>query len=135
MRRLKIKLNLILISSSILISSCSSVHIKDNEFCGDLGPDGAHCNHTLSTQPRDIPKPEWDKLRFGWICTNSEGFENWKTAIETLCRKNGCTYEEKKNVTKFFKKMFYMQSRIDRSKKNHNFQSSAENIPWELEVN
>jgi len=76
------------------------VEIKDGEWCGDMGEDGAACFHTLSPDQRDIPKPEWDKERFGMICTRAENFANWKASILKLCekKKNRCSFEFKQRV-------------------------------------
>jgi hypothetical protein len=48
-------------------------------------------------------KPEWDKVRFGQICTASENFMHWKSTIEKFCSETDrCTYEEKEQLNKVF---------------------------------
>jgi hypothetical protein len=86
------------------LSGCGHVTIKDAEWCGDMGDDGASCFHTLTDDTRDLPKAEWDKERFGSVCTKSENFANMKTAIEELCHKAKglCTYETRKKLNAFF---------------------------------
>ena len=83
------------IGTVLLTSSCGTVQIKDHEFCGDLGSSGASCFHTLKTDSRDIPKPEWDAYRFGQICETADVFSDWKAVIEKLCSESHkCTYEQ-----------------------------------------
>lgn len=61
---------------------------------GDLG---ASCFMTHSDGSRDLSKEEWDKARFGQVCTEAENFTNLKTAIQKLCYlTKKCTVEEKK---------------------------------------
>jgi hypothetical protein len=93
----------------ILLVSCSTVKISDHEWCGDAGPYGASCFHTLSDRKRDIPKETWDIVsvgpdhRFGMICTSAESFANWKEALLKLCTlaKKRCTYIAKKKIIEF----------------------------------
>lgn len=86
----------------MLLSSClTSVKIKDSEWCGDMGSEGASCFTTISGQSRDIPLREWEEDRFGMICGSPEAFLDWRTAIEKLCNKNKkCLYETKKKLSK-----------------------------------
>lgn len=87
----------------LALSSCATVKIKNAEFCGDLGEDGAACYETLTTNHRDIPKDKWDAERFGQICTKAPVFADWKAAIEKLCSvSKRCTYEQKKQIQRFF---------------------------------
>jgi hypothetical protein len=84
------------------LASCSTVVIKDAEFCADAGELGAFCFNTLSEKERDIPKADWDTERFGMICTKAEHFAEWKAAILKLCRKNPiCTYDMAREVKRF----------------------------------
>lgn len=80
-----------------LLSSCSTVEVKDTEWCSDLGIQGAYCFNTLSTDSREVAKEEWDKERVGMLCTSSDDFAEWKAVILKLCRYAGrrCTYEDK----------------------------------------
>jgi hypothetical protein len=92
---------------SLLLLSCSQVKIKDSEWCGDAGPYGASCFKTLSDNSRDIEKEEWDKERFGMICTKAENFAEWKIAILKLCKMAGrrCKYDVKQKVIRFNEKV------------------------------
>jgi len=87
----------------VLLSSCSQVKLNDNEWCGDMGQQGASCFNTISDNSRDIEKEEWDKERFGMLCTKAESFANWKQAILKLCKLAGkrCKYDVKKKIIKF----------------------------------
>lgn len=79
--------------------------IPDEEFCGDLGMDGGTCFHTLVSDHRDIPKPEWDVYRFGQICEEPKVFADSKAIIEKLCSISGrCSYEDKKKLQTFINK-------------------------------
>lgn len=92
--------------------SCTKVHIDDIEFCGDMGPDGATCFHTLTDQPRDLTKEAWDSERFGQFCTKSEGFASLKKALEQLCHvSKDCDYKSKAQMTAFFERVQKAQIR------------------------
>ncbi len=89
-----------------LLPSCAQVEIKDSEWCGDMGRDGAACFHTLTEESRDLDKPLWDQERFGQVCTTAQTFADWKAAIEKLCSVSGrCTYEQQELVKKFFQRV------------------------------
>jgi hypothetical protein len=84
----------------LLLTSCKSVTIPDEEWCADMGVLGATCFHTLSPASRDIAKPDWDVVREGMLCTVSDSFAANKDVIEKLCHEtNDCDYQ---SVTKFF---------------------------------
>lgn len=101
-----LKINCVILFIFVVSNGCSHVQIDDHEFCGDLGPDGASCFHTLKDKSRDLNKPQWDQIRFGMLCTSAESFTNWKTAIEQLCNETKkCTYSDKEALRKFFKKV------------------------------
>lgn len=88
----------------LLLSSCGTVAIKDSEWCGDMGRDGAACFHTLTTASRDLSPPQWDYIRYGQLCTPASTFADWKAAIEKLCSVSGkCTYQMKQGVNTFMK--------------------------------
>lgn len=62
-----------------------------------MGELGASCFKTHTEETRELSKAEWDKERFGQLCTPAESFTNFKTAIEKLCyMTKKCTFEEKK---------------------------------------
>lgn len=83
------------LSASVLLLSCTDVHIQDHEWCGDMGVLGASCFHTLSEKTRDIDKDTWDVERLGKLCTAPESFANLKAAILKLCDETQrCTLEQ-----------------------------------------
>src|SRR6185369_11488112 len=106
MTRLEIELwALLAITCAIILfafTGCKPLEIKDSEWCGDMGPDGAICFHTLVPDMRIVPKAQWDIEREGQVCTKGSVFADQKALIEKLCHEtNGCAYEQ---VTKFFDK-------------------------------
>ncbi len=77
-----------------MLQGCKDVVITDQEWCGDMGPDGATCFHTLSSAERGLSKAEWDGYRFGQLCTTSKFFADNKKVIEQLCHSSGeCSFE------------------------------------------
>lgn len=86
----------------MLLSSCSTIKIKDSEFCGDMGSEGATCFKTLSGESREISPNDWDDERFGMICSSAKTFADWKKAILKLCdMTNRCEMETKKKIDDF----------------------------------
>ena len=83
----------------ISLASCATtVTVYDKLVCGDLDRFGAHCAHTLTNEQRDIPKAQWDKIRVGWLCTDSTGYNDTETAIDQLCAENPCDYETRQTI-------------------------------------
>jgi hypothetical protein len=118
------KLNLALaILLVFLVSNCARVKIKNSEWCGDLGEYGASCFNTHNNNSREISREEWNKERYGMICTRAENYKEWKSAIEKLCKlaKFRCTFEEKQKINEISVKIenfieiknFYNSNRID----------------------
>ena len=89
------------------ISSCAKVEIPDLEFCADMGELGATCFTTLSGKERDIAKAQWDKDRFGQVCTPSESFAKIKATILKFCEANKkrCEMEAVKQAEDFDSKV------------------------------
>jgi hypothetical protein len=96
----------VILSVSLAVS-CARFPIKNTEWCGDLGDEGASCFQTNNEMRRDISKEEWDQERFGMLCTKSENFAEWQAIILKLCRAAGnrCTYDSKKKIVSFFGKV------------------------------
>lgn len=92
-QRLKLPLTSLLIATSL--SACGHLQRHDVQGCADLGPDGAHCAHTLTPQTRDIPKAEWDTERIGWLCSPADDFTEVQTELDQACVWISCSYEEK----------------------------------------
>jgi hypothetical protein len=72
-----------------------------------MGTIGATCDHFLKSEPRDIPKAEWDDFRFAQLCISSEAYADVKREIEQLCssRPNLCDYQTKEALYAFFARM------------------------------
>lgn len=103
---------LISLLSLVAISciSCKTVEVKDVEWCGDKVSLGARCTYALSGKTRNLNKEEWDAIRFGRISADSEGYTNWKTAIETLCQQTKkCDYQTMDLIIKNMDSLFYPQ--------------------------
>ncbi len=98
----------------LILSACAQVPIKDFEGCGDMGDSGAACFHSLTLESRDIPKPAWDKERFGQICLKAQAIADLKSEIEKLCSiTDRCTKEEKQEIADFFSRVDAFHDRID----------------------
>ena len=117
-RKLSALLKPLLIISFLISTSCAQVKIKNSQFCGDLGEDGAHCNKTLTVEPKDFPKAEWDAMRFGWICQPPQAFADQKTALQALCKRNNCSYEDQQAMDNFFLKVDEMNRLSKKYQKN-----------------
>jgi len=81
-----------------LITGCSHLDVFDVNACGDLGPDGAHCAHTLTSVKTDIPKAQWDITRVGWMCMDAADFNNTETALDQACVWIKCTYKQQQQM-------------------------------------
>ena len=105
--------NVYLILFAFLVSSCSRVQIKDSEWCGDMGKEGAYCFNTLSDGSRPLLYEEWNRERFGMVCTKSENFTDWKKSILKLCRiSKSCTYSVKQKVITFHDKIKFYELKL-----------------------
>lgn len=96
----------------LVLSSCAKIVVKDQEWCADKGPLGAHCFTTLSKNERDIKKADWDKLaigqdhRFGKVCSDVENFTELRATILKLCKiTKRCTNSFKNTVVNFVNKL------------------------------
>jgi hypothetical protein len=86
-----------------MLVSCGTVRIKNQEWCGDMGPLGASCFNTLNDKTRDIEKEAWDEERFGMVCGKAAVFADTKRTILQLCETSKkCVYDEPKNVVYFY---------------------------------
>lgn len=122
---------LALLLTLLLTSLVSCVHgpkikVYDKVVCSDLAEDGAHCNHTLQAKPSDVSKPEWDKMRVGWFCTDSTGYNDTETSLDQLCNDYGCTYEEHQYIEAFKGRMRDLVARGKRAKKKHHLTEDAD---------
>ena len=98
--------------------SCGQITVYDREICGDLGQAGAHCAHTLVNKSRDIPKAQWDIVRTGMLCMNSQGFTDAETAIDQFCTAyNVCDYETRDALGRAFFRVRSVVKRANKAKK------------------
>lgn len=85
------------------VVECGHVTVFDTEVCADLGSAGGHCAHTLTDATRDIPKPQWDIERVGYLCMNSTSFNDIETAVDQLCTTTGlCDYQTREALNLAF---------------------------------
>lgn len=120
MLRISKRLAALLIGLSSVTVSCGSVAVFNKEVCADLGVAGAHCAFTLSNPPkrRDIPKPQWDKDRIGWMCMRAEDFSDAEDSIDSLCRSsNMCDYKTKERISQFKKNTASVVTKAKQSRK------------------
>lgn len=118
MLKLSLKSAFTILSALILLSSCAKIKISDSEWCGDAGPLGAFCFNTLSDKSRDIAKEDWDKERFGMICTKSENFAEWKASLLKLCKDSKiCSMEVIKTVEALDERVESTKKKINHHKK------------------
>ena len=69
------------------------------EVCGDMGSQGATCDHFLTSQPRDIDKNAWDNERFGQLCISPDAWADLKREIEQLCSvSKECDYQTEQKM-------------------------------------
>lgn len=95
-----------------VLSGCNSIPIKNQEWCGDEGELGAECFNTLTADTRDLSPADWEQVRFGQVCTNTDNFADIKAALEKLCSKTGnCAYELKKKATAFMNNVNKIKAR------------------------
>lgn len=117
MRKLKLLATLLIVLLSAVTVSCGHVTVKDKEVCADLGGVGAHCAHTYITQRRDIPKPNWDRERVGWMCMRAEDFSDAEDSIDELCRTTKlCDFETKDEIKKFKARMSPLVKKAKRAR-------------------
>jgi len=103
-----------------LVVSCQTVKIHNARIYGDEGVLGAAYVETQTNISGDIGQPEWDNMRFGMLCMDSDDFINFKSEIEELCHLNqsACTYEFQEQIKILFTKLDQMKSHI-RSSNGH----------------
>lgn len=92
---------------------------------GDLG---ATCFTTLSNKERDIEKAQWDKDRFGQVCTPSESFAKIKATILKFCElnKKRCEFEAVQQAENFDDKV---QKSVKKGKKSQEKHKENTSLP------
>lgn len=89
-----------------LLTGCSTIQIKDTEWCVIGGMAGTKCFHTQTDEERHMTKEEWEMASFGWLAGSPESYGELKATIEKLCEETGkCSYEFEKKMKKFFEKV------------------------------
>lgn len=84
--------------------------VHDFQACADGGDSGGFCDNYLTDAQVHYAKPDWDKLRFGWLCVNSTDYGNIKTELEEACSLLKCSYEQTKTMNSFFQKVDSLQT-------------------------
>lgn len=88
-----------------------------------MGSEGAACFHSFSDESRELTKEQWDKERFGQICSDSDAFANWKKAILKLCRVSKmCTYEDRAALRKLSNFLYEHEVRVQKILSERNAQ-------------
>lgn len=100
---------------AFILTGCSSVKIKDSTWYADEGPLGsAEFRFMHFGKIRDVPKVEWDNLRFGMACTPLSNVIELKGNLEKLCQNNMCTFEQQKIVEKLAYNLEQIQNEIQK---------------------
>lgn len=96
-----------------MATSGCAVQIKDQAWYGDHG-DGAFEFHTLTDFKRDVPKDEWNQLRFGMVCSDAQSLADNKANIQKLCKMNPgtCNYDMRQAIEKFFSDLELLQEKL-----------------------
>lgn len=83
----------------VLLSACgTTVHVKEENFYTDKGPDGAVITHFFATDIKDISKPAWDSMREGMTCMSAQAIGDIKSEIEKLCTESSCDKQTVKAI-------------------------------------
>ena len=104
------------ISTALALQSSCAVPIKDEQFCADMGSQGAACDNLLTSNPIIIPQPAWDSMREGMFCESNQAVGDIKAEIESLCSKTPCSYQVKEALHSIQKKMKEMTNDIQRGR-------------------
>lgn len=89
----------VLVLEVLMVLGCGHVIVYDTEVCGNLGPYGAHCVHTLTEETRDVNVRQWQNESIGWLCMDSKGFNDTETSLDQLCATtNLCDYQTRQVI-------------------------------------
>lgn len=100
---LKSKLQkLLLITSFIAATSCGHVTVYNRRVYGDLGAYGAHYAETLTNKTGDVSKAQWDRIRVGMLCMDSQAYTDAETAIDQACVLLKCDYQTRESLRQGF---------------------------------
>ena len=93
-----LSITLAILSSAVVVvalTSCTQIQVKNSPWYGDKGSLGAHWVDLFDANTGDIPKAQWDVLRFGMVCSSADNLENLLTDIEKMCdTQQTCTIEQ-----------------------------------------
>ena len=94
----------------LLLPSCTSVTLTDSIWCGSLGPLGATCFHSMTTDTESLTLQQWaqvwDNLDNPQVCTSASTLAEWKQDIEELCSyEQDCTVDVQEAVDTFYNKI------------------------------
>lgn len=96
MKRLSV--NSFIITALLILSGCT-VPIKNQRWYGDEGSQGAVYFETLTEETGHLTKQEWDDLRIGMACTETDTLAEIVKTIAKLCSvTRRCRYEEVRQV-------------------------------------
>ena len=105
-KKLKIVLMLLSIVAVISCKKQDEIQVYDKRVCADLGKAGAHCQHTFIDKPEDIEKEEWDRIRIGQFCMDSQGLTDTETVVDIVCSKYlKCDYKSRERFRAFIEEM------------------------------
>lgn len=94
------QLKMLSISLCIGLTSCGHVTVYNRRVFADLGKYGSHYAETLTDKTGDVSKAEWDKLRVGMLCMNSQAYTDAETAIDQACILLNCDFETRESLRK-----------------------------------
>ena len=78
---------------------------------------GAACMHMMSPSERDIPKAQWDTMRFGYGCISQDDYGALNGELEKLCETTKlCTPAITIGMRAFDGKVQGILKRIERNK-------------------
>ena len=96
--------------AGVLLSSCAGVTVKDSEWCGSLGAQGAFCSHTLTNATESMTLQQfavwWDDASDPKVATSVSTLADWKADIEKLCTfTNACSAQVQAQVAAVYNKI------------------------------
>ncbi len=76
------------------------MNVPNIQFCRDKGKLGAVCAYWQNAKETKIqvPYPQWNKNRFGMVCTSERGMGNINATIEKLCQNQKCIEQTKELI-------------------------------------
>lgn len=76
----------LLTTLSLALSGCAGVTINDYPIYADKGSLGAAEAHTIDDVPvEQVPKIQWDDMRFGMLCMGADAWADYKKDVEKVC--------------------------------------------------